>query len=181
MLHQQVGLTSRQILAWQHKNIQRQGLVMIFFHCRHPPQIMENINNFSRQRGRVIEFRELLYGYTRTNAIFGQDLILDLLLVYKKYRGKKMTVPVRRHLYIQRSFTEIRIREMVTDAQPTVHTYGDSISSSKTNSHVLSRHQTMGVHVQSSKQNNENGGKLAKNDPKWSKFFLLSFQFFRRG
>lgn len=74
-------------------------------------EIMENINNFSRQRGRIIEFRELLYGYSRVNAMYGQDLILDLLLVYKKYRGKKMTVPVRRHLYIQRSFTEIRIRE----------------------------------------------------------------------
>lgn len=56
-------------------------------------EIMENINNFSRQRGRVIEFRELLYGYSRLNTIYGHDLILDLLLVYKKYRGKKMTVP----------------------------------------------------------------------------------------
>lgn len=75
-------------------------------------EVMEIINNFSRQRGRVIEFRELLYGYTRVNPLYGQDLILDLLLIYKKYRGKKMTVPVRRHLYIQRSFTEMRIREI---------------------------------------------------------------------
>ncbi|XP_055609764.1 chondroitin sulfate synthase 1-like isoform X1 [Uranotaenia lowii] len=75
-------------------------------------EIMEHINNFSRQRGRVIEFRELLYGYMRVNSLYGQDLILDLLLVYKKYRGKKMTVPVRRHLYIQRSFTDIRVREI---------------------------------------------------------------------
>lgn len=75
-------------------------------------EVMEIINNFSRQRGRVIEFRELLYGYTRVNPLYGQDLILDLLLIYKKYRGKKMTVPVRRHLYIQRSFTEVRIREI---------------------------------------------------------------------
>lgn len=56
-------------------------------------EIMQHINNFSRQRGRVIEFRELLYGYSRLNTIYGHDLILDLLLVYKKYRGKKMTVP----------------------------------------------------------------------------------------
>lgn len=73
---------------------------------------MQSINNLSRERGRVIEFRELLYGYTRTNPLYGQDLILDLLLVYKKYRGKKMTVPVRRHLYIQRSFTDLQIREI---------------------------------------------------------------------
>lgn len=75
-------------------------------------EIMENINNFSRQRGRVIEFRELLYGYSRVNPLYGHDLIMDLLLIYKKYRGKKMTVPVRRHLYIQRAFTEIFVREM---------------------------------------------------------------------
>ncbi|XP_053678321.1 chondroitin sulfate synthase 1 [Anopheles nili] len=81
-------------------------------------EIMEHINNFSRQRGRVIEFRELLYGYMRVNSLYGQDLILDLLLVYKKYRGKKMTVPVRRHLYIQRSFTEIRVREIVDGVVP---------------------------------------------------------------
>lgn len=73
---------------------------------------MENINNFSRQRGRVIEFRELLYGYSRVNTLYGHDLILDLLLIYKKYRGKKMTVPVRRHLYVQRAFTETFVREM---------------------------------------------------------------------
>lgn len=76
---------------------------------------MDNINNYSRQRGRVIEFRELLYGYHRINTLHGQDLILDLLLIYKKYRGKKMTVPVRRHLYIQRSFTEIQIRELTDE------------------------------------------------------------------
>lgn len=81
-------------------------------------QIMEHINNFSRQRGRVIEFRELLYGYMRVNSLYGQDLIMDLLLVYKKYRGKKMTVPVRRHLYIQRSFTDIRVREITGQVVP---------------------------------------------------------------
>lgn len=75
-------------------------------------EVMDYINNFSRQRGRVIEFRELLYGYTRMNPIYGQDLILDLLLIYKKYRGKKMTVPVRRHLYLQRAFTDYFVKEM---------------------------------------------------------------------
>lgn len=76
-------------------------------------EIMSNINNFSRQRGRIIEFKDLLYAYNRVNALHGQDIIMDLLLVYKKYRGKKMTVQVRRHLYVQRSFTDIKIREFV--------------------------------------------------------------------
>lgn len=82
-------------------------------------EIMENINTYSRQRGRVIEYRELLYGYSRINSMHGHDLILDLLLVYKKYRGKKMTVPVRKHLYIQRSFTETRIREIRSNPDAT--------------------------------------------------------------
>lgn len=80
-------------------------------------EIMDQINNFSRQRGRVIEFREILYGYSRVNSLYGHDLILDLLLIYKKYRGKKMTVPVRRHLYVQRAFTECYVRE-IADGKP---------------------------------------------------------------
>lgn len=79
-------------------------------------EVMDHINNFSRQRGRVIEFRELLYGYSRVNALYGHDLILDLLLIYKKYRGKKMTVPVRRHLYLQRAFTDCFVREMFNNS-----------------------------------------------------------------
>ncbi|XP_053948348.1 chondroitin sulfate synthase 1 [Anastrepha ludens] len=78
-------------------------------------EVMENINNYSRQRGRVIEFRELLYGYNRLNPLHGQDLILDLLLIYKRYRGKKMTVPVRRHLYVQRAFTGTFVKEFSED------------------------------------------------------------------
>lgn len=82
-------------------------------------EIMSNINNFSRQRGRMIEYRDLLYGYSRVNALYGQDLILDLLLMYKKYRGKKMTIQVRRHLYVQRAFTDIFIREITNGQQET--------------------------------------------------------------
>lgn len=75
-------------------------------------EVMDYINNFSRQRGRVIDFKEVLYGYTRLNSLYGQDMVLDLLLIYKKYRGKKMTVPVRRHLYLQRAFTDCFVREI---------------------------------------------------------------------
>lgn len=85
-------------------------------------EIMEKINNFSRQRGRVIEFRDLLYGYSRVNNLYGHDVILDLLLIYKKYRGKKMTVPVRRHLYVQRAFTDIFIQE-INDTQSESHLF----------------------------------------------------------
>lgn len=88
-------------------------------------EIMENINTYSRQRGRVIEYREVLYGYSRVNSMHGHDLILDLLLVYKKYRGKKMTVPVRKHLYIQRSFTETRIRDVTASSESAYRDFGE--------------------------------------------------------
>lgn len=68
-------------------------------------QIMELINSYSKQRGRVIDFKEILYGYWRLDPVHGVDLILDLLLVYRKYRGHKMTVQVRRHAYVQQTFT----------------------------------------------------------------------------
>ncbi|PSN39485.1 Chondroitin sulfate synthase 1 [Blattella germanica] len=58
-------------------------------------EVMDMINMYSKQRGRVIEYREILYGYHRVSPQYGADYILDLLLVYKKYRGRKMTVPVR--------------------------------------------------------------------------------------
>lgn len=65
---------------------------------------MESINKYSRQRGRVIDYQDLLYGYVRMDPLHGSDYILDMLLKYKKYRGRKMTVPVRRHAYLQRQF-----------------------------------------------------------------------------
>ncbi|RZC31789.1 CHGN and/or Glyco transf 7C domain containing protein, partial [Asbolus verrucosus] len=74
--------------------------------------IMELINSYSKQRGRVIDFKEILYGYWRLDPVHGVDLILDLLLVYRKYRGHKMTVQVRRHAYVQQTFTGIAIREV---------------------------------------------------------------------
>lgn len=49
----------------------------------------------------------------RLSPLYGADYILDLLLVYKKYRGRKMTVPVRRHVYLQQQFTGLEIRETV--------------------------------------------------------------------
>ncbi|XP_071450437.1 chondroitin sulfate synthase 1 [Hetaerina americana] len=80
-------------------------------------EVMDSINAFSKQRGRVIDFKEVLYAYSRINPLFGADFILDLLLVYKKYRGRKMTVPVRRHAYIHRHFLGIEAREVI-DGQP---------------------------------------------------------------
>lgn len=67
-------------------------------------EVMASINACSRQRGRVVEERSTLYGYRRVDS-YGADTILDLLLVYRKYRGRKVTLPVRRHVYLHQHFT----------------------------------------------------------------------------
>lgn len=72
--------------------------------------VMDTINKFSKQRGRVIDFKDILYGYRRVGPRHGADYILDLLLVYKKYRGRKMTIPVRKHVYLQQSFIGLETR-----------------------------------------------------------------------
>ncbi|XP_076751112.1 chondroitin sulfate synthase [Xylocopa sonorina] len=73
-------------------------------------EVMASINACSRQRGRVVEERSTLYGYRRVDS-YGADTILDLLLVYRKYRGRKVTLPVRRHVYLHQHFTGLEIRE----------------------------------------------------------------------
>lgn len=75
-------------------------------------EVMASINACSRQRGRIVEERSTLYGYRRVNS-YGADTILDLLLVYRKYRGRKVTLPVRRHVYLHQHFTGLEIRETV--------------------------------------------------------------------
>ncbi|CAH1118840.1 unnamed protein product [Phaedon cochleariae] len=77
-------------------------------------EVMELINAYSNQRGRIIDFKDILYGYWRLDPIYGVDLILDLLLVYRKYRGHKMTVQVRRHAYVQQTYTGIFVKEIDT-------------------------------------------------------------------
>ncbi|XP_035702067.1 chondroitin sulfate synthase 1 [Folsomia candida] len=72
-------------------------------------EVMDIINGYSRARGRIVDFKEILYGYRRVNPVHGSDYILDLLMTYRKYRGRKITIPVRRHVYIQRPFSPLQI------------------------------------------------------------------------
>lgn len=67
-------------------------------------QTMEIINKNSRHRGRSIDFKEVLYGYTSTDPLNGVNYILDVLLTYRKHKGKNQNVPVRRHAYLHQSF-----------------------------------------------------------------------------
>ncbi|XP_024879482.1 chondroitin sulfate synthase 1 [Temnothorax curvispinosus] len=79
-------------------------------------EVMASINSYSRQRGRVVEERSALYGYRRVNS-YGADTILDLLLVYRKYRGRKVTLPVRRHVYLHQHFIGLEMRETVNGVE----------------------------------------------------------------
>ncbi|XP_026071882.1 chondroitin sulfate synthase 1-like [Carassius auratus] len=74
-------------------------------------QVMEMINANAKTRGRVIDFKEIQYGYRRVNPMYGAEYVLDLLLLYKKHKGKTMTVPVRRHAYLQQTFSKIQFLE----------------------------------------------------------------------
>ncbi|KPP77821.1 hypothetical protein Z043_102730 [Scleropages formosus] len=74
-------------------------------------QVMEMINANAKTRGRVIDFKEIQYGYRRVNPMFGAEYVLDLLMLYKKHKGKAMTVPVRRHAYLQQTFSKIQFWE----------------------------------------------------------------------
>jgi len=68
---------------------------------------MTAINVNARQRGRVIDYKDILYAYRHLNPLHGADYMLDLLLVYRKFKGRrKVTVPVRRHAYLQQTFLE---------------------------------------------------------------------------
>lgn len=69
------------------------------------------MNANAKSRGRVIDFKQIAYGYRRVNPLYGAEYILDLLLIYKRYKGKKMTLPVRRHAYLQQSFVRTEMWE----------------------------------------------------------------------
>lgn len=75
--------------------------------------IMSSINSRSKQKGRIMEFKNLYYGYIRLNPLVGTEFILDLLLVYKRLKGRKLTLPVRRHTYAVQTFSQSKIREVM--------------------------------------------------------------------
>jgi chondroitin sulfate synthase len=89
-------------------------------------QVMEDINKNSIQKGRIIDFKDVLYGYVRHHPLIGIDYIIDALLVYKKYEGRKMTVPVRRHAYVRQTFTGMFFREDMNFSS--IYHYRDDLS-----------------------------------------------------
>ncbi|XP_039615416.1 chondroitin sulfate synthase 3-like [Polypterus senegalus] len=100
-------LTGRHLYSMAESQIPRQGINSVLRTALDDVvlQVMEMINENSKSRGRVIEFKEIQYGYRRVDPLHGAEYILDLLLLYKKHKGRKVTVPVRRHAYLQQSFS----------------------------------------------------------------------------
>lgn len=73
---------------------------------------VEDINGVkSREKGRDIGFKSLYYGYVRQSPGIGVQMVLDMLLLYQKFRGNKMTLPVRRHAYIQVPYASLYVRK----------------------------------------------------------------------
>lgn len=101
-------LTSRHLYSTSERQMPRQGLGNLVHSALEDTvlQVMEMINENSKTRGRIIDFKEIQYGYRRVDPLHGAEYILDLLLLYKKHKGRKVTVPVRRHAYLQQSFSQ---------------------------------------------------------------------------
>lgn len=74
-------------------------------------------------RGRVIEFQKITYGYMRVNPLFGVEYVLDILLRYNRYRGKKVVIPVRRHAYLQQTFAKTVLHEGIRLNRDIIQTY----------------------------------------------------------
>ena len=72
--------------------------------------VLDSINAEASEKGRVIEFRDLFYAYVNSDPVYGLTYILDLLLLYKRYKGNKMTVKVRRHVYVRQPFLPSTVR-----------------------------------------------------------------------
>ena len=72
--------------------------------------VVDKINRDAREKGRYIEFRDLYYAYVHQDPVHGNSYILDILLVYKKFQGKKMTVKVRRHVFVREVLLETHVK-----------------------------------------------------------------------
>ena len=82
-------------------------------------KVVDKINADAREKGRSIEFRDLYYAYVNHDPKYGNSYILDILLVYKKFQGKKMTVKVRRHVFVREILLEPHFKPQIgSDTSP---------------------------------------------------------------
>ncbi|CAF1427282.1 unnamed protein product [Adineta steineri] len=81
---------------------------------------MEEINKISRNMGRFVEYKKTLYGYYKYKPRFGINYILHLHVIYRKYMGKKMSIPVRKHVYAVQRFHPLYFRELSSSYSGTI-------------------------------------------------------------
>ncbi|XP_064169027.1 chondroitin sulfate synthase 1-like [Anguilla rostrata] len=74
-------------------------------------QVMETLNANGKAREHVVDFKKILYGYRRVDALHRAEYILDLLLLYRRLKGPGVAVPVRRHAYLLQAFSRAFFRE----------------------------------------------------------------------
>ncbi|GMT28657.1 hypothetical protein PFISCL1PPCAC_19954 [Pristionchus fissidentatus] len=71
--------------------------------------LFDGFNENARQRGRVLQFQNLQYGYLRVIPKYGVDYIMDMILWFKKFRPPhRTTLSVRRHAYVQQTFAPLK-------------------------------------------------------------------------
>lgn len=73
-------------------------------------QLFDEFNANARQRGRVLQFQNIQYGYARVEPRKGVDYVLDMVLWFKKFRAPhRATLSVRRHAYVQQTFGPLQM------------------------------------------------------------------------
>ena len=79
------------------------------------PVLMRRLNDLGlrgpQKQGRLLDFHSLYYGYVRFTPETGVQYVLDLLLIYRRFAGKRLTLPIRRHAHAVQSFSEPVVRE----------------------------------------------------------------------
>ncbi|VDN02638.1 unnamed protein product [Thelazia callipaeda] len=72
-------------------------------------QLFDEFNANARERGRLLRFQNIQYGYMRVEPRHGVDYVLDIALWFKRIRPpNRATLSVRRHAYIQQKFGPIQ-------------------------------------------------------------------------
>nr|XP_027198722.1 chondroitin sulfate synthase 1-like [Dermatophagoides pteronyssinus] len=68
-------------------------------------QILNQFNQNSFKKGTLFDYHSLNYGYIRWLPSIGIQYILDFLIIYRKYHGKRLTIPIRKHIYAVQTFS----------------------------------------------------------------------------
>ncbi|KAH7643770.1 chondroitin sulfate synthase 1-like protein [Dermatophagoides farinae] len=72
-------------------------------------QIMNTLNHNSFKKGTLFDYHSLHYGYVRSTQSIGTQFVLDFLMMYRKYQGKRLTIPIRKHVYAVQTFSPTRL------------------------------------------------------------------------